>query len=157
MPDHGPWKPIHLTPLPRKSSVAVCPGANPRAAVPPLHGRDVLPRFQPALYEMAVSPSSMRTVIPPVALVTVTAPEVVVLPAASRARAVSVCDPAAAVVVSHAVEYGTVVSSAPTGEPSTKNWTPTTPMLSDALAVTVTVPDTVAPDAGAVIRTDGAV
>ena len=39
--------------------------------------------------------------------------------------------------------------------PSTRNCTLATPIDEDALAVTETVPDTVAPDAGAVIETVG--
>src|SRR5436190_1920837 len=97
---------------------------------------------------------------PDVVLLTVTLCEaaVVVLPAASRATAVSVCVPLVAVVVFHAVEYGLMVSSAPKFAPSTLNCTPATPTLSEALAVTVTaVPATVAPPAGAVTVTVGAV
>ena len=42
------------------------------------------------------------------------------------------------------VEYGLVVSSVPRLTPSILNWIPTTPMLSDALAETVTeVPEIV--------------
>src|SRR5437660_4577935 len=86
-----------------------------------------------------------------------TADDVVVLPPASRATAVNVCVPADAVVVSHATEYdGPTVSSRPSGAPSSRNCTPTTPTLSLAFAVTVRVPETVAPPAGAVIETDGA-
>src|SRR5216684_818107 len=96
-------------------------------------------------------------VSPPVPTVTVTGADVVVLPAASRATAVSVCAPLVAAVVSHATEYGAAVSSAPTFEPSSLNCTPTTPTLSLAVAVTVTVPDTVEPPAGAVSATVGAV
>ena len=58
--------------------------------------------------------------------VTVTPADVVVLPAASRATAVSVCDPSVTVVVSQLIEYGDIVSAAPTCTPSTKNRTPTT-------------------------------
>src|SRR5437762_13415002 len=71
--------------------------------------------------------------------------------------AVSVCDALVAVIVSHASEYGAVVSSAPKFAPSRRNCTPATPTLSDALAVTVVVPETVAPPAGAVMLTVGAV
>ena len=54
--------------------------------------------------------------------VTVTAEEVVLLPAASRAMAVSVCEPFEAAVVSHDVEYGeAVVSSGPRLAPSSLN------------------------------------
>src|SRR3989344_8181071 len=55
------------------------------------------------------------------------------------------------------MEYGEVVSSAPTLAPSTLNCTPTTPTLSDALADRVTVPETVAPSAGAMRETVGLV
>src|SRR3989344_6962664 len=80
-----------------------------------------------------------------------------VLPAASRATALMVWLPLVAVVESHAIEYGVVVSSAPTLAPSTLNCTPTTPTLSDALADRVTVPETVAPSAGAMRETVGLV
>src|SRR5437870_3683235 len=53
--------------------------------------------------------------------VTVIAADVVLFPAASRATAVRVCDPSVAVTVFHAIEYGEVVSSAPTFTPSTLN------------------------------------
>src|SRR6185503_19906545 len=89
--------------------------------------------------------------------VTVTAAAVAVLPAASRATAVSVCVPLLAAVVSQETAYGVVVSSAPRLAPSRRNWTPATPTLSDALTVTVRVPLTVAPVAGAVMLTVGAV
>src|SRR3977135_1438246 len=49
------------------------------------------------------------------------------------------------------------MSSAPSGAPSTNNCTPATPTLSDALAVTLRVPLTVAPLAGAVMPTVGGV
>src|SRR6266516_110387 len=89
--------------------------------------------------------------------VTVTALEVVAFPAASRARAVSVWEPLLAVVVFQETEYGAVVSSAPKLAPSSRNWTPATPTLSEALAFTVIVPATVAPDKGDVMLTVGGV
>src|SRR5262249_55460772 len=90
--------------------------------------------------------------------VTVTPADVVRLPAASRATAVSACEPLATVVVFHVKVYGATVRSAPTLAPSPPNCTPATPTLSLAVAVTVTdVPDTVAPPAGLVIATDGGV
>lgn len=62
------------------------------------------------------------------------------------------------VVVSHDIEYGAIVSSTPMGVvPSKKNCIAATPMLSDAPAVTATVPDTVAPPAGDVIASVGGV
>src|SRR5436190_2007738 len=82
--------------------------------------------------------------------VTVTAAEVVRLPAASRATAVSVCEPLLAVVVFQETEYGAAASSTPRLAPSSRNCTPTTPTLSEALAVTLVVPPTVAPETGEV-------
>ena len=71
---------------------------------------------------------------------TVTATEVVLaLPAASRATAVRVWGPVAAVVVFHETEYGLVVSSAPRLAPSSLNCTPATARLSEAAADTVIV------------------
>src|SRR5690242_19569430 len=73
------------------------------------------------------------------------------------ARAVSVCEPFGDEVVSHETEYGDVVSAAPRALPSSKNCTLATATSSVAFAVTVTVPKTVAPPAGAVIETVGGV
>jgi hypothetical protein len=87
--------------------------------------------------------------------VTVILPDVVVFPAASRAVAVRVCVPFPAVVVVHDIEYGDAVSSAPRFAPSSLNWTPDTPILSDAVADTAIIPETVAPDVGAVRETVG--
>ena len=83
--------------------------------------------------------------------------EVPVLPAASRARACSVCKPFDTDVVSHVMEYGAVVSSAPRLAPSRRNWTPATPTLSVAVAETVTFPETTDPAAGAVTVAPGGV
>jgi len=87
--------------------------------------------------------------------VTVIGAEVVTLPAVSPARAVSVWDPLLTVVVSHGTEYGNVVTIGPICTPSAKNRMLLIPTLSDALALTVTVLETVAPDPGAVIATVG--
>src|SRR5206468_11907739 len=89
--------------------------------------------------------------------VTATADEVVTLPAASRATAVSVWPPRLAVAASQLIEYGAVVSSAPRLTPSSLNCTPATPTSSLALAWTSTVVETFAPAAGAVSETAGAV
>src|SRR5260221_8977219 len=89
--------------------------------------------------------------------VTVTPAEVVPLPAASRATAVSVWLPFAAALVSQDTEYGEAMSSVPRLTPSSLNCTPTTAMSSLAFAETATVPETVAAAAGAVIETDGGV
>ena len=86
------------------------------------------------------------------AIVTVTGDDVVRLPAASRAIAVSVWLPAVAPLVFQAVLYGALVSSAPRFAPSSWNWTPATPWLSVALAVTVTVPLTRARGRGRDLR-----
>ena len=51
--------------------------------------------------------------------------------------------------------YGAVVSSAPSGAPSSVNCTPATPMSSDAAAATLTLPATV-PAPGCVMATVGA-
>ena len=87
--------------------------------------------------------------------VTFTAADVVELPAASRATAVTVCVPFVKDVVVHEVEYGDEVSSAPRLAPSTLNCTPATPTLSEAVAVSVVEPDTVVPFVGAVMATVG--
>ncbi|PYQ38251.1 MAG: hypothetical protein DMF77_24595 [Acidobacteria bacterium] len=55
------------------------------------------------------------------------------------------------------IEKGAVVSSDPAFAPSTRNCTPATPTLSEALAETVITPETVAPADGAVIVTVGGV
>src|SRR5437588_1647902 len=93
----------------------------------------------------------------PLAIVTVTGAEVLLLPAASRATAVRVCEPLSDVLVPTETEYGALVSSAPSGAPSTKNCTPTTPTLSEALADTVSVPCTVWPFTGEMMLTVGGV
>ena len=51
--------------------------------------------------------------------------------------------------------YGAVVSAAPELTPSTWNCTLAIPTVDAAVALTVTVPDTVAPPAGALIDTVG--
>src|SRR5438876_4432268 len=99
----------------------------------------------------------METVGALLSTVTLTTVEVVVLPAASRATAVKLCEPLLAVVVFQETEYGATVTSAPRFVPSSLNCTPTTPTLSLALAETLIVPATEAPMAGAVIDTVGGV
>src|SRR5712691_1859968 len=90
--------------------------------------------------------------------VTVTARAAVVLPALSRATAVSAWVPLAAVVEFHAMEYGLTVSSAPRLTPSSLNCTPATAVSSAAVAEIVTLgPDTVERSAGVDIETVGAV
>ncbi len=91
------------------------------------------------------------------ATLTFTTADVVVLPAASRARAVSVCAPLGTVRLSQVSAYGAAVSSGPLAWPSTRNWTPVTPTLSAAEAATVTMSLTSAMSAGEVIATVGGV
>src|SRR5207248_381193 len=99
----------------------------------------------------------METVGGVLSSVTLIVALVVILPAASRAIAESVCASLAAAPVSQEMAYGDGVSSASKGAPSSKNCTPTTPTLSVALAPTVTAPDPDAPLAGAVMETVGGV
>src|SRR5262249_34027484 len=89
--------------------------------------------------------------------VTVTPVDVVWRPAASRARAASVCAPLASIVESQRIAYGAAVTSAPSAEPSSRNWPPAPPMSSDAVAATTpAAPETGSPLAGAIIETVGA-
>ena len=96
-----------------------------------------------------VSGATLETVID-------TGAEVVTLPAASRATAVTLWVPLVTEDEFHDVANGDDVSSAPTLVPSTLNCTPTTPTLSAAVAANETVPDTVAPAAGDDTDTVGA-
>src|SRR5690242_21492496 len=96
--------------------------------------------------------------LPPLLLtVTGTGALVVVRFAVSRATAVRVCEPLATPVVFQPSEYGADVTSPPRLAPSSLNCTPATATLSLAVALTVIVPVTVAPDVGAVIDTVGGV
>ena len=97
-----------------------------------------------------VGPGWLSTVI-------VTPVEVALLFEVSLATAVKVWLPFVRLVVLKEMEYGAVVSSAPILEPSTWNWTPATATLSEALAETVMVAETVEPGLGAVIETVGGV
>src|SRR6185503_7791831 len=99
---------------------------------------------------LTVGPStSLNTVT-----VTLAAP---MLPAPSRAIAVTVCGPLATPVVFHVIPYGATVSGAPAATPSSWNCTLATPTLSVALAAIATTPPTVDRVAGDVIVTAGAV
>src|SRR5687768_5812488 len=69
-------------------------------------------------------------------LVTLTTALVVVLLAPSRARADKVCGPLVAVALFQAMEYGALVSSAPSAAPSSSNCTAVTATLSLASAET---------------------
>src|SRR5438093_6210998 len=153
-------KPIQLTPVPENVKVAVAPASGAITAKSPLSVTPVLVLVTPDQETAGASVaelSSKRVDEAALDTVTVTGAEVVRLPAASRATAVRVCEPLATVVVFQETEYGDAVSSAPRLAPSTRNCTPATPILSEAEALTVTVPDTVAPDAGALMLTEGGV
>src|SRR5207244_12937902 len=91
------------------------------------------------------------------ATVTLTAAEVVRLPAASRAMAVSVWAPLAAVVVVQDTEYGAAVTSAPRLAPSSLNCTPPTPTWSAGGGGTETVRATVLRAIGAATDSVGGV
>jgi hypothetical protein len=82
------------------------------------------------------------------ATVTITLALVALLPAASLATALSVCEPLLAVVVFHDAEYGDEVSRLPRLAPSTRNCTLATATLSEAFAVIVMVPVTPDPFTG---------
>jgi hypothetical protein len=69
-------------------------------------------------------------------------------PAASRATAVTTCEPSATERESHDSDHGAVTTSAPTFTPSSRNCTPTTPTSSDADADNPTTPETVDPPTG---------
>src|SRR4026207_1956806 len=87
---------------------------------------------------------------------TTTGAEVVALPTRSRATAVTEYVPSDRVVLSQLKVYGNTGRSGLTGVPFTLNCTPATATLSDAFAVSGTMPDT-SPAAGAVIDTVGGV
>src|SRR5207244_3526097 len=72
--------------------------------------------------------------------VTLTAAEVAVFPAASRATAVRVCAALVAVVVFQESAYGAVVTSAPRLAPSSLNWIGTASSRDEAEAEAVLVP-----------------
>src|SRR5262245_26184287 len=92
----------------------------------------------------------------PLLTVTPTGAEAAGFPAASKARAVKLCAPVAAEDVFRDAVSGDAVSVDRT-TPSTRNSTRVTPTLSEALAVSVTVPLTVVPAEGAVKDTAGGV
>ena len=88
---------------------------------------------------------------------TVTGAEVAVFPARSRAIAVRLWVPFAAVFVSQELVYGTVVSAAPRLWLSNWNWMLAMPTLSEATAEIVIAPETVAPSPGVLMKTIGGV
>ena len=120
MPAQGARKPIHLTSVPVNRNVAWAPAdrlnedvfaLQPRLRLPCHHGPGRPGALVPGVYAMPESVFSTRVNaaalaggIPPFETLTATAADVAVLPAISRATAVSVCDPSATVVVSQLME-----------------------------------------------------
>jgi hypothetical protein len=88
---------------------------------------------------------------------TVTLALVVELPAASAATALIVWLPLESVVEFSTYANGAAVRLAPAFVPSTRNWTLVTATSSEAAAVTLTLPESLAPAAGEVIATLGGV
>src|SRR5205807_1315850 len=137
----------------------------PRLAPSSLNCTPTTPTLSVALAETVIVPATeapavgavSETVGGALSTVTLTTAEVAVFPAASRATAVRLWTPLEVVMLVHETEYGAAVTSAPRLAPSSLNWTPAAPTLSVALAETVIVPETVAPEAGAVMETTGGV
>src|SRR5512140_508416 len=109
----------------------------------------------PAVGKVRLTVGGVVSEMPPVT-VTETVAEVAVLPAASEARAFSTWVPLVDAALFHEYAYGDAVL-VPTRVLSMKNSTLETPTLSEAVAVTCTVPLTLAPLAGAERLTVGAV
>jgi hypothetical protein len=102
-------------------------------------------------------PISSVTVPVPFDTVTVTVADVPTLPAASNDFETIVCDALVNVVVFQAKESDVAFVLLATTLPSIRSCIWVTPTLSEAVAVTVTVPETVAPLAGAVTEVVGGV
>src|SRR6476469_3386946 len=116
------------------------------------HGAGVVAPFsKPGL------PISSVTVPVPLETVTVTVADVPTLPAASKALETIVCDPLATVVLFQENESDVRLVLLATTAPSMRSCIWVTPTLSDAVAFIVTVPETVAPFAGADTDVVGAV
>src|SRR6185295_12264265 len=102
----------------------------------------------PSIDWKGCAPLIVSAVPLPAFTVTCTGAEVTTLPAASRAVAVSTCEPAGAVIET---EYGAAVSSGPALPPSTLNCTPAT--APETVAAIEKALDIVAASAGDVIDT----
>jgi hypothetical protein len=89
--------------------------------------------------------------------VTVIAALVVEFPALSVATALIVWLPFDSVVEFNTYAYGAAVKLVPTFPPSTRNCTLAIPTLSEAVAVTFTLPESLAPPAGEVTVTLGGI
>src|SRR2546430_15241788 len=107
-----------------------------------------------ALREAAATPAMVGGTVSLLTVMTRGA-EVVTLPAASRATAVSEWLPLPVLAVFQEIVYGAAVTSAPKLTPSSLNCTPTTPTLSEALALTATAAATVEAAAGAAVAPAG--
>ena len=136
--------------------------------LPPLGGPSVAPVWKLLVFNCAQDPGCIEAAKLAIELpdgggvwtlftFTVTFAAVVLLPAASLAIALKVCEPLLTVVVFQEKEYGEAVSRLPKFAPSSRNCTLATPTLSEAVAVTDTVLEIVAPFAGAVMDTVGGV
>ena len=148
--------------------VVVCAGETPSevpVTVPmPAMEREVAPLTVQASVELApaVIPAGLAVkeeMLGGCVLRTVTemAGDVAVLFDVSLAVAASVCVPSATAVVFQEKTNGADVMGLPVSVPLIRNWTLATPTLSEAAAVTATVPETVEFGAGAVIATEGGV
>src|SRR6185295_7392146 len=111
MPESGPRMPNQVTAVPLKAKFACAPAAMDSTAWPPLHANQPLSCNQPEPKLTDPCDSSKRCVAEGgggggagLVTVTVTGADVVWLPAASRATAVSVCDPFGVPLVSQEIE-----------------------------------------------------
>src|SRR5260221_8091510 len=148
--------PTQATDVPVKVNVACAPAVAVAAAPPALQLRaGAALQLASKLTDASVSSKRCACGGGAFVTVTVTGAEVRLLPASSRATAVSVCDPSLAPAVFHDTAYGPVMSSAPRLAPSSLNCTPTRPTLSEAVALTLTVPARIAPATGALMLTLG--
>jgi hypothetical protein len=73
------------------------------------------------------------------------------LPLTARTVAERLCTPLVIDVLFQITEYGAVVTSAPIGAPSTKNWTPATVAAPTVVALRLTLPLSTAPLMGLLI------
>jgi hypothetical protein len=156
VPEHAFPQPVNVEP---EAGVAVRVTDVPEV----METEHVEPQFTPPVLEVIVPLPAPLFVTERVKIgavldtVTVTLDDVLVFPAASLATAVSVWLALVTPMVFHVPEYGEVVNSEPRLAPSSLNWTPATPTLSEAVADMVTELETVEPLVGRVMETVGAV
>src|SRR5437899_7493795 len=157
------WEPPATSVVFHEREYGTVVSSAPRLAPSSLNCTPTTPTLSVALAETVIVPATFvpatgavsEAVGGALSTVTLTAAEVAVFPAASRATAVRVCAPLVAVGVFQETAYGAVVTSAPRLAPSSLNCTPTTPTLSEAEAETVMVPLIDRPAVGAVSETVG--